>query len=122
MDVCFENVCFSYPSRPDVQVLAGVSFTVPTNSTAAFVGSSGSGKSTVLALLERFYDVSDGSILQENKTKQMIENCKDMLGNEGRIFARMSGTESLLRVMIECKNSSILDKVIQEVDSFFIKL
>jgi phosphoglucosamine mutase len=67
------------------------------------------------------FDISDGSILQENKTKQMIENCKDMLGNEGRIFARMSGTESLLRVMIECKNSSILDKVIQEVDSFFIK-
>ena len=68
------------------------------------------------------FDISDGSILQENKTKQMIENCKDMLGNEGRIFARMSGTESLLRVMIECKNSSILDKVIQEVDSFFIKI
>ena len=68
------------------------------------------------------FDISDGSILQENKTKQMIENCKEMLGNEGRIFARMSGTESLLRVMIECKNSSILDKVIQEVDSFFIKL
>jgi phosphoglucosamine mutase len=68
------------------------------------------------------FDISDGSILQENKTKQMINNCKDMLGNEGRIFARMSGTESLLRVMIECKNPSILDKVIQEVDSFFIKL
>jgi phosphoglucosamine mutase len=68
------------------------------------------------------FEITDGNILQENKTKQMIENCKDMLGNEGRIFARMSGTESLLRVMIECKNSSILDKVIQEVDSFFIKL
>ena len=68
------------------------------------------------------FDISDESILQENKTKQMIENCKDMLGNEGRIFARMSGTESLLRVMIECKNSSILDKVIHEVDSFFINL
>ena len=68
------------------------------------------------------FEITDGNILQENKTKQMIENCKDMLGNEGRIVARMSGTESLLRVMIECKNSSILDKVIQEVDSFFIKL
>ena len=68
------------------------------------------------------FEITDGNILQKNKTKQMIKNCKDMLGNEGRIFARMSGTESLLRVMIECKNSSILDKVIQEVDSFFIKL
>ena len=68
------------------------------------------------------FEITDGNILQENKTKQMIKNCKDMLGNEGRIFARMSGTESLLRVMIECKNSSILDKVTHEVDSFFIKL
>ena len=68
------------------------------------------------------FEITDGNILQENKTKQMIKNCKDMLGNEGRIFVRMSGTESLLRVMIECKNSSILDKVIHEVDSFFIKL
>ena len=68
------------------------------------------------------FNIADGSILKENKTIKMIDNCKSMLGSEGRIFARMSGTESLLRVMIECKSSSILDKVIQEVDSFFTKL
>ena len=68
------------------------------------------------------FNIADGSILKENKTIKMIDNCKSMLGSEGRIFARMSGTESLLRVMIECKSSLILDKVIQEVDSFFTKL
>ena len=68
------------------------------------------------------FNIADGSILKENKTIKMIDNCKSMLGSEGRIFARMSGTESLLRVMIECKSSSILDKVIEEVDSFFTKL
>ena len=68
------------------------------------------------------FNIVDGSILKENKTIKMIDNCKSMLGSEGRIFARMSGTESLLRVMIECKSSSILDKVIEEVDSFFTKL
>ena len=68
------------------------------------------------------FNIADGSILKENKTIEMIDNCKSMLGSEGRIFARMSGTESLLRVMIECKSSSILDKVIEEVDSFFTKL
>jgi len=68
------------------------------------------------------FNIADGSILKENKTIKMIDSCKSMLGSEGRIFARMSGTESLLRVMIECKSSSILDKVIEEVDSFFTKL
>ena len=68
------------------------------------------------------FNIADGSILKENKTIKMIDSCKSMLGSEGRIFARMSGTESLLRVMIECKSSLILDKVIQEVDSFFTKL
>ena len=68
------------------------------------------------------FNIADGSILKENQTIKMIDNCKSMLGSEGRIFARMSGTESLLRVMIECKSSLILDKVIQEVDSFFTKL
>ena len=68
------------------------------------------------------FNIADGSILKENKTIKMIDKCKSILGSEGRIFARMSGTESLLRVMIECKSSSILDKVIEEVDSFFTKL
>ncbi|RRT70896.1 hypothetical protein B296_00016441 [Ensete ventricosum] len=50
------NVDFAYPSRPDVPVLCNFSLTVAAGKTLALVGSSGSGKSTVVSLLERFYD------------------------------------------------------------------
>ena len=60
--VTFENVSFSYPSRSNVPVLKNFSLTVAPNTTAALVGSSGAGKSTVVALLQRFYDVDSGSI------------------------------------------------------------
>ena len=60
--VKLENVSFSYPSRPNVPVLEDFSLMVPPNTTAALVGSSGAGKSTIVSLLQRFYDVNSGSI------------------------------------------------------------
>lgn len=60
--VAFNNVSFSYPSRPDLPVLRNFSLSIPPNTTAALVGSSGAGKSTVVALIQRFYDVTDGSV------------------------------------------------------------
>lgn len=59
----FDSVYFSYPARPDVQVLKNFNLDIPKNKTIAFVGHSGSGKSTVLALIQRFYDVTGGQIL-----------------------------------------------------------
>jgi ABC-type multidrug transport system fused ATPase/permease subunit len=61
-DIEFRNVSFVYPSRPDVAVLQNFNLRVPANTTAALVGSSGAGKSTVVSLLQRFYDVDSGSI------------------------------------------------------------
>ncbi|CAL4968869.1 unnamed protein product [Urochloa decumbens] len=58
----FKDVEFSYPSRPESPVLANFSLRVPAGSTVALVGASGSGKSTVIALLERFYDPSAGEV------------------------------------------------------------
>ena len=59
----FRNVSFSYPSRPGVLSLDNVSFVIARGSKAAFVGFSGSGKSTVLALLQGLYRPTSGQIL-----------------------------------------------------------
>jgi ATP-binding cassette subfamily B (MDR/TAP) protein 1 len=61
-DVEFKNVEFCYPSRPESPIFTSFSLRVPAGRTAALVGSSGSGKSTVVALLERFYDPSAGEV------------------------------------------------------------
>lgn len=64
--VTFKDVRFHYPSRPDVPVLRGLSFSVDPGQTLALVGSSGCGKSTTVSLLERFYDPSFGSIMVDD--------------------------------------------------------
>ncbi|XP_022767288.1 ABC transporter B family member 1 [Durio zibethinus] len=58
-----KNVDFAYPSRPDVKILNNFSLSVPAGKTIALVGSSGSGKSTVVSLIERFYDPTSGEVL-----------------------------------------------------------
>ncbi|KAJ6303670.1 hypothetical protein OIU77_017531 [Salix suchowensis] len=58
-----KNVDFAYPSRPDVRILNNFSLNVPSGKTIALVGSSGSGKSTVVSLIERFYDPNSGQVL-----------------------------------------------------------
>lgn len=55
-----KDVDFCYPSRPDNQILHNFTLTVPAGKTIALVGSSGSGKSTVVSLIERFYDPTSG--------------------------------------------------------------
>ncbi|KAJ7622864.1 P-loop containing nucleoside triphosphate hydrolase protein [Mycena rosella] len=57
-----EAVRFAYPSRPDVPVLKGISLAFPAGKTTALVGASGSGKSSVIALVERFYDPEAGVV------------------------------------------------------------
>nr|XP_006814547.1 PREDICTED: LOW QUALITY PROTEIN: multidrug resistance protein 2-like [Saccoglossus kowalevskii] len=59
-NVRLEDVEFEYPSRADVKVLKGVSLTIDVGQTVALVGSSGSGKSTAVQLIQRFYDVAKG--------------------------------------------------------------
>ena len=59
----FQNVSFRYPSRPQRPALHDLSLRVEPGQSVAFVGASGSGKSTIFALIERFYDPNQGSIL-----------------------------------------------------------
>ena len=58
----FRDVTFSYPGA-DLPVLSGINFTAEPGQTTAFIGSTGSGKSTLINLIPRFYDVSAGQIL-----------------------------------------------------------
>ena len=56
----FKNVYFSYPTIPEKEVLKNISFIIEPGKHIAFVGYSGSGKSTIFQLLQRFYDIEDG--------------------------------------------------------------
>jgi ATP-binding cassette subfamily B (MDR/TAP) protein 1 len=62
-EITFEDVKFNYPSRADIPILNGISITFPAGKTTALVGASGSGKSTIVALTERFYDPLSGSVM-----------------------------------------------------------
>lgn len=62
-EIKFLNCKFTYPSRPDIQVLNDLAVSVKPGQTLAFVGSSGCGKSTSVQLLERFYDPVEGQVV-----------------------------------------------------------
>ncbi|XP_005723703.1 bile salt export pump [Pundamilia nyererei] len=62
-EINFLNCKFTYPTRPDTQVLKGLRVSVKPGQTLAFVGSSGCGKSTSVQLLERFYDPDEGQVV-----------------------------------------------------------
>jgi ATP-binding cassette subfamily B protein len=69
----FDDVVFSYPSRPDARALDSLSFTVEPGETFAIVGPSGAGKSTIFQLLLRFYDPSRGRILVDGIDIERLE-------------------------------------------------
>jgi len=60
--IAFDNVTFSYPTRPDTEALVNFSLTVSPGETVAVVGPSGAGKSTLFQLAQRFYDPQSGSV------------------------------------------------------------
>jgi ATP-binding cassette subfamily B (MDR/TAP) protein 1 len=78
----FENVRFSYPTRPHIKVLRGLNIEVKPGNFIALVGASGCGKSTVVSLVERFYDPTSGCIRLDGKkiTKFNIAKYRDVIG------------------------------------------
>ncbi len=61
-EITFENVMFRYPARPSIAALDGVSLNIKPGETVALVGPSGAGKTTIIQLVQRFYDPQEGAI------------------------------------------------------------
>ncbi|MEY8444950.1 multidrug efflux ABC transporter subunit EfrA [Enterococcus ratti] len=78
----FKNVTFAYPGHSQEPVIRNVSFTASPGETVAFIGSTGSGKSTLIQLIPRFYDVSEGEILIDgvDVRKYRLSKLRDKIG------------------------------------------
>uniref|UniRef100_A0ACD5VKI2 Uncharacterized protein n=1 Tax=Avena sativa TaxID=4498 RepID=A0ACD5VKI2_AVESA len=81
-NIDFRHVSFKYPTRPDIQIFSDFTLHIPSGKTVALVGESGSGKSTVIGLLERFYNPDSGTIsLDETEIKSLnISWLRDQMG------------------------------------------
>ncbi|CAI0628625.1 unnamed protein product [Linum tenue] len=83
-EIQFDRVSFTYPSRPDAAVLTDFNIRVDAGRTVALVGASGSGKSTAIALLQRFYDVTGGAVKVDGVDIR-TQNLKWMRGQMGLV-------------------------------------
>ena len=92
--ITFENVHFAYPSRPDQKVANGYNLTVPAGKTVALVGASGSGKSTAVQLVERFYDPDSGSVKLDGVDLRdlNVQWLREQIGLVGQEPVLFSGT------------------------------
>jgi ATP-binding cassette subfamily B protein len=91
-EIRFEAVRFAYPTRPDVDVLDGVTFTVNAGEKVAIVGPSGAGKSTIFHLLLRFYDPTAGTVSFDgvrisDADPQALRSCIALVPQDTAIFA-----------------------------------
>ena len=91
----FKNVSFKYPEADDY-VLKNISFKVNKGETIAFIGSTGSGKSTLINLVPRFYDVSEGEVLVDgvNVKEYTLEALNNKLGYVPQKAVMFTGTVS----------------------------
>ncbi|KAK2993902.1 hypothetical protein RJ640_012776 [Escallonia rubra] len=132
-EIELKDVHFRYPARPDVQIFAGFSLHVPSGLTAALVGQSGSGKSTVISLLERFYDPDAGEVLIDGvnlKTMRLkwIREKMGLVSQEPILFAttireniaygKENATPEEIKTAIELANAAkFIDKLPQGLDT-----
>ena len=82
--VSFQNVSFSYGDRGDAPTLSGLNFEVQSGQQVALVGPSGAGKTTLVSLLPRFYDVSTGSLLIDGVDVRQL-GLQELRGNVGLV-------------------------------------
>ncbi|UJR23295.1 hypothetical protein I4U23_026311 [Adineta vaga] len=112
-DIQFCNVHFSYPTRSKVPILNGLSFNVVHGQTIAIVGSSGSGKSTCIQLLQRFYDYQSGAILLDG-VKVSDYNLKWLRQHLGVVSQEPILFQTTIRENILCGCESATDEEIYQ--------
>ncbi|XP_048590908.1 ABC transporter B family member 10 [Brassica napus] len=72
-EIQFRDVTFTYPSRPDVLIFDKLNLVIPAGKVVALVGGSGSGKSTVISLIERFYEPTDGAVFLDGNDVRYLD-------------------------------------------------
>ena len=118
----FKNVSFRYPDA-DADVLENISFSVKPGQTVAFIGSTGSGKSTLINLIPRFYDCSDGEILINGQnvkaySQHQLHEIIDYVPQKGMLF---SGTvKSNIKYGKENATEQEIEKAINISQSNFV--
>ncbi|KAL6133606.1 hypothetical protein ACLB2K_065840 [Fragaria x ananassa] len=126
-EVELKDVHFRYPARPDVQIFAGFSLHVPSGTTTALVGQSGSGKSTVIGLVERFYDPEAGEVFIDgvNLKKLHLRAIRERIGlvsqepnlftttiRQNIAYGKENATEEEIRRAMELANAAkFIDKL-----------
>lgn len=134
-DLAFNHVDFSYASRSELQVLNDINFKVKQGQQVALVGGSGGGKSTIAALLMRFYDVSAGEILIDDKPiesylltdlrKHIAYVPQDVMLFGGTIYENIlygNPNASKDEVMEAAKKANALDFILSFPDQFETKV
>ncbi|XP_049382380.1 ABC transporter B family member 9-like isoform X3 [Solanum stenotomum] len=132
-EIELKDVYFRYPARPDVQIFSGFSLVVPSGKTVALVGQSGSGKSTIISLLERFYDPEVGEVLIDgvNLKKYQLKWLRQQMGlvsqepilfattiRENISYGKENATEEEIYAAIELANAAnFIDKLPQGLDT-----
>jgi ATP-binding cassette, subfamily B, multidrug efflux pump len=118
-NVEFQNVSFKYPGADDY-VLQNVSFKAVPGQTTAFIGGTGSGKSTVVKLIPRFYDVSEGRVLVNNIDIRQVtqHDLRDKIGYISQKTVLFSGTiESNLKYANENATGPEVEKAAEIAQS-----
>ncbi|CAL1380379.1 unnamed protein product [Linum trigynum] len=132
-DIELKDVHFCYPARPEEQIFSGFSLFISSGKTAALVGHSGSGKSTVISLIERFYDPQSGEVMIDgiNLKDFQLKWIRQQIGlvsqepvlfsssiRENIAYGKDGATDEEIRAATELANAArFIDKLPQGVDT-----